>query len=337
MKFRRLCAFLMLLAGCRTGGDVSDIPKTTSKAEPFRQGRLIMGTLVEITIFDPGDADPEAACTAAYEEIVRVDELMSTYKRSSELSTINAYAAEKQMPLTEPTNHVLGRALHWATETKGAFDPTVGPMVSFWRLRQKVQIAPTAADVRRVLSQTGYDKVSHIPHARRVRFTQKDMRLDFGGLAKGYAVDKAAESLKQAGIRRAIVNAGGDLYAFGAPSAAGIQHPLRAGELIGAIRLENRAVATSGNYERFFEIKGKHYCHIFDPRTGWPVQGVVSVTVTAFTALDADALATAAFVLGAEKGIEFLNRVDDVEGLIITKKKGQQMKFHQTTGFKMQR
>ena len=108
MKFRRLCAFLMLLAGCRTGGDVSDIPKTTSKAEPFRQGRLIMGTLVEITIFDPGDADPEAACTAAYEEIVRVDELMSTYKRSSELSTI------KRMLRKNRCRSLNRRIMYWA-------------------------------------------------------------------------------------------------------------------------------------------------------------------------------------------------------------------------------
>ncbi len=148
------------------------------------------------------------------------------------------------------------------------------------------------------------------------------MALDFGGIAKGYSVDRAIEVLQGLGVERAIIDAAGNFYALGTPIGrerwqAGIRHPLRRDEIIATFPVADKGVATSGNYERFFEIDGRKYCHIIDPRTGRPVEGMLSATVVADTAMAADALSTAVFVLGEEKGMELIESLPGVEGMLM--------------------
>jgi thiamine biosynthesis lipoprotein len=149
------------------------------------------------------------------------------------------------------------------------------------------------------------------------------MAVDLGGVAKGYAVDKATEALRRNGILQGLINAGGDLYALGRPKEEdfwliGLQHPLKNKGMAGFIQVEDQAVATSGNYEKYFLIQGKKYTHIIDPRTGWPVKGMASVTVLADSVIKADALATAVFVMGVKEGLKLLNGLPGVEGVLIT-------------------
>jgi thiamine biosynthesis lipoprotein len=167
------------------------------------------------------------------------------------------------------------------------------------------------------------------------------MALDFGGIAKGYAVDRAVTVLEGLGVTNAIIDAGGNFYALGTPRnrehwRVGIRHPLRLDEVIARLPVSDEGVATSGNYERFFEIGGKKYCHIMDPRTGWPVQGVLSATIVADTAMAADALSTSAFVLGEEKGMRLIEELAGVEGMLIVQEKGspENLKIMVSSGLK---
>jgi thiamine biosynthesis lipoprotein len=151
------------------------------------------------------------------------------------------------------------------------------------------------------------------------------MSLDLGGIAKGYAVDRALAVLKSKGVSSAIIDAGGNFYAMGKPRnrecwVSGIRHPIRRDQIIARLAVTDCGVATSGNYERFVEIDGKKYCHIIDPRTGWPVEGMLSVTIVAETATAADALSTTVFVLGKEDGMDLIERLPGVEGMLLVQK-----------------
>jgi len=163
------------------------------------------------------------------------------------------------------------------------------------------------------------------------------MRIDVGGIAKGYAVDSAIRVLKEAGIQNALINAGGDIYGVGTPPGKeswriGIRHPRDRADLLGVIELKDKAVATSGDYENFFEVDGKRYCHIMDTRTARPVQGIMSVTILADTAVEADALATAIFPLGADKGMKLIESLEGVDGIIVTGSEADDMKIMMSSG-----
>jgi thiamine biosynthesis lipoprotein len=165
------------------------------------------------------------------------------------------------------------------------------------------------------------------------------MEIDLSAIAAGYAVDRAMQVLKDDGIRNALVNGGGEIYAIGFPSGRnawriGIRHPRKATELLGVIELNDETIATSGDYESFFESGGRRYSHIINPKTGWPVEGIMSVTILAKTTTEADALATALFPLGAEKGMKLIESLDDVECVMVTGKNEDDMKILMSSGIK---
>jgi thiamine biosynthesis lipoprotein ApbE len=172
-----------------------------------------------------------------------------------------------------------------------------------------------------------------------VKLASPGMQMDLGAITPGYAVDRAIQVLKNAGIRNALVNAGGEIYSIGFPPKRkawriGIRHPRKPGELLGVIELSERGVSTSGDYENFFEVDGRKYCHIIDPKTGRPVQGIMSVTVIAKNTTEADALSTALFPLGAEKGLRLVERLDGVDAIIVTGYKEDDMKILMSSGVK---
>jgi len=179
----------------------------------------------------------------------------------------------------------------------------------------------------------GYEKL--VLEGNWVRFKEKGMQIDLGGIAKGYAVDKAIEVLKKNGVRQALVNAGGDLYALGKTSQGekwgiGIQHPRQEGNIFAVIKVKDGAVATSGDYQRYFMLEGKRFAHIVNPMTGWTVQDVpMSVTIIAPDAVSADALATGVFVLGPEEGMKLIEGLGGIEGMIVS----EEMKIVTSSGW----
>ena len=284
------------------------------KVQPLKRSQMIMGTMVEITVIPPDDE----AIKAAFEEIKKVDVLMSTYKENSEVSILNR---EGENRLSAETLQVIREAINFSEITGGAFDITCRPLINLWKKAKKEKVIPSPEQIKEALSLVGYEKI--LLEGEMVRFKQKGMQIDLGGIAKGYAVDRAIEALRKNGIRRALVNAGGDLYALGSGPGGekwqvGIQDPRQENKLLGIIKVKDAGVATSGDYRRYFTIEGRRFSHIVDPKTGQTVQDVpMSVTVIAPDATTTDALATGVFVLGPHAGIELIESLPQVEGMIV--------------------
>jgi len=279
-----------------------------------------MGTTFTVTI--DAFTDAHRAAQAAFEEIRRIDRLLSTYKEESEISEVNRRAAKEPVAVGPDFWAVAAASSFYFDLSDGAFDPTVYPLMRAWGFKKREGRLPAPLEIEKILPLVDFGKIVLDDSSRTIGFQREGMGLDFGGIAKGYAVDRAIEVLKGLGVTRAIVDAGGNFYGLGTPVGrekwqAGIRHPFRLEEIIAQFPVSDAGVATSGNYERFFEIDGVKYCHIMDPRTGWPVPGMLSATVIADTAMAADALSTSVFVLGAEKGMNLIEGLPGVEGMLI--------------------
>ncbi len=285
------------------------------RSQPLTQTEMIMGTVVEITVIPP---DKEAI-QEAFDAIKEVDRLMSTYKSESEVSILNR---EGENYLSPQTIEVIQEADRFSEMTGGAFDITVRPLVNLWRNAKKEEKVPTPQAIEEAKSLVDYRKIE--VEEDLVRFQDSGMQIDLGGIAKGFAVDKAIEVLKKRGVKAALVNAGGDLFALGKRGLwkkwnIAIQHPRDQEETFLTIHISNMAVATSGDYRRYFTLKGQRFAHIVDPRTGGTVQDVpMSVTVVAPSGTTADALATSVFVLGPDEGMKLVESLSGVEGLIVS-------------------
>ncbi len=262
---------------------------TLRKPKFLTSTQIIMGTTIEISIY-PSD---EKALEEAFNEIKKVDKLMSTYKEDSEVSSLNR---QGEMEVSSETLEVIKKALEFSRITKGAFDITCKPLINLWKKARKEMKVPGEEEINKALSLVGYEKI--ILKGNLVSFKEKGMQIDLGGIAKGYAVDKAIEVLKKKGIKRALVNAGGDLYALGeSPKRGkwqiGIQDPRNQDKIFLVIKIKDKGVATSGDYRRYFTIEGKRYSHIVNPKTGQTVEDVPrSVPIVAPEATTADALDT---------------------------------------------
>ena len=285
------------------------------RLKPLKQTEMIMGTLIEITIIPAN----EKAIREAFEALNKVDGLMSTYKKDNEICILNR---EGKAQVSEETLEVVEAAIKFSNLTDGAFDITVRPLLDLWKKAKKEEKVPTEEEIEKAIFLVGWDKI--FIEGNQIRLEKKGMQIDLGGIAKGYAVDKAIEALKRNGIKRALVNAGGDLYALGkAPQqggwSIGIQDPRDEDKIIDIIKVEDKAVATSGDYRRYFTLEGKRFSHIVNPKTGLTVQDVpMSVTIVGPDGTTTDALSTGVFVLGPEEGMKLIESLPEVEGMIIS-------------------
>jgi thiamine biosynthesis lipoprotein len=286
----------------------------------YRMNRLLMGTLVQITVAGTSE-NAKAACQAVVDEIGRVENLTSFHKPSA-LTRLNERAGMGPTKTDPELLALLRKSLAIARRTHDAFDPTIGPISRLWHFSAGDPRLPSREEVAHALSQTGLDKVKIDAAAGTVTLLDKGMALDLGGIAKGYALDRAAAVFKRHGIHAALVNAGGDILALGMkgpdrPWRVGVQAPRKANSIIAAVELKDRVIVTSGDYERFFEKDGVRYHHILSPRTGYPAKGVRSVTVVSKDGVTADSLATAVFVMGVKKGLQEVESTAGVEALIV--------------------
>ncbi|MFH0795487.1 MAG: FAD:protein FMN transferase [Candidatus Omnitrophota bacterium] len=288
---------------------------------------LVMGTFCDLTFIPVPGTNPENIANAVFSRMRYLESLWSFYRPESEISRLNRKGKIKSSP---ETRSLLKKSQEISRISDGAFDITVAPLMSAWREAEK---SGKSSDLKPLLPLVGYQNLK-IEEDGTVWFTKKRMAVDLGGIGKGAAVDEAVFLLKSYGVKSGIVNLGGNLYAFGTGPhqgkwKVGIQNPRGEG-VIGAVLIKDRGVSTSGNYQRYFEIKGKRYSHILNPKTG-SLEGNYpeGVTVIASTALLADGLSTAFTVLGPEKGIKLAEDTPGVEALIIMP--GQI--FHTTKGF----
>lgn len=302
-------ALFLASIGCQSGDD-----------KLFKESQIVMGTVVEITVAHHSEEQSRTAIKEAMGEFKRIDELMSSYKPDSAISRVNQAGAAKTL-VGEEVFDLLHDAVVISAASNGTFDPTIWPVYRLWEFERGGKI-PIPETISMILPLVGYKNLSFDKKTYSVGFNVAGMGLDLGGIAKGWAVDRAMEKLVSRGIRSAIIDAGGDLRIIGARPGKdfwriGVQHPRDPGALIFTIELKDTAIVTSGDYERFFMADSVRYHHLLDPATGQPARSCQSVTVLATTATEADACATAAFVLGPAKGIAFLRSRPGVRGVII--------------------
>jgi thiamine biosynthesis lipoprotein len=295
---------------------------TPKEQELQRRAQFIMGTLVEITVRGVDTEKAQSAITSAFDEILRLENLMSTHIAHSGISQLNNLAGEESAFAVSPdVLTVIRRGIFWGNKSQGALDISIGPVSSLWSFDNDNPSIPNAKSLKEATHLVNFRKIT-IDESN-VHLKQQGMSLQLGAIAKGYAVDKAMKVLEKNGIRHGLINAGGDLIALGErkdglPWSIGLQHPRQPEKLSASFSLSGKAVATSGDYQKYFMQNGTRYHHILDPATGMPARGVISCTIIAETVMDADALATAVFVLGPEKGMALVDSVDGVEGMMIT-------------------
>jgi len=285
----------------------------------YEREEAIMGTRIAVQLWSEDPKQAVDAIDAVMADMHRTDELMSTYKPESQLSQVNAHAFERPVKVDPDIIDVVAKALEYSRLSDGAFDITYASVGYLYDYRQHVH--PSQAQIDAALPSVDYRQLKVDRKANTIRFLKKGMRIDLGGIAKGWAVDRGVEILRGLGIEHAMVNAGGDTRLLGdrlgKPWIVGIRDPRKDHAVVTRIPLQDEAISTSGDYERFFEEDGVRYHHILVPGTGKSPGLVRSVTVVGPTATRTDGLTKPIFILGVERGMEFVRRVKDVEAVIV--------------------
>lgn len=305
------------------------------QAEWHTDSQDIMGTRVSVTVWHEDSLQAKAALDIALEEMRRIDSLYSPYREDSDLSRLNRLAPRASktdpLPISEEMTLLLDKSLYYGKLTHGAFDITFGSLGRHYDYRAGHK--PSEEQRRQLLEAIDYRLVELNRDQRSVYFGHPKVYVDLGGIAKGYAVDRAVAALRKAGIRHASVSAGGDSRLLGdrrgRPWMVGIKNPRDPQAVAITLPLENGAISTSGDYERYFiGPEGERVHHILNPRTGSSATGIASVSVIGPNAFDTDALSTSVFVMGVERGLVLLESLGAYEGIIIT----SAGKVHYTAG-----
>ena len=313
--------FQLLLAA----GIAASLPALASlscgRESLVRESQIAMGTVVEITVSASSEREARAAIREAFEEMQRIDDLMSSHRPESVISQVNREGFGRRVVVGNEVFQVFRDAVAIGEGSGGAFDITLWHLSRLWGFEKEGKV-PSAGAIRSLVEHAGYRQVVLDEATLSVGLKNASVGIDLGGIAKGWAVDRAIARLRARGVRNAIVDAGGDLRVIGGRPGKGtwrigVQHPRESDRLLLTFDLSDTAIVTSGDYERFFTEGGVRYHHILDPATGMPAQGCQSVTVLAPTAAEADACATAAFVLGPERGLAFLRARPGVRGVIV--------------------
>jgi FAD:protein FMN transferase len=302
IRFRTLSAlFAALIIACSCSPEKPGIHKST---------RLVMGTFVDVSIVGAAEPAKEGAA-AAFDEMKRIEDLTSFHK-PSQLTAINDHSGQGPVKTDAEVLSIVAEALKASEQTGGAFDPTIGAVSRLWKFSGEGESRiPTEDEIKTALSKVGYSKVILDQANSTIELTEPGMALDLGGITKGHALNRCAIILKKLGISSALVNIGGDILALGGkepgkPWRIGVEDPRDKNAMVAVTELTDQVIFTSGDYERFIEMDGKRYHHILDPKTGYPAEGVRSVTVVGKPGETLQPFGTSAFVMGARKGLEFL-------------------------------
>ena len=282
-----------------------------------------MGNHFEISVVADNEAWAYERIDDGIYEIQRIEKLLTTFNEASETSVINSNAGIAPVKVCFETFSIIERSLRISQLTQGAFDISYGSIDKrLWNFDTEMKALPDEETAKRMVRLINYRNIILDKENSTVFLKEKGMRIGFGGIGKGYAAERARLILKQNGAESGIVNASGDLTAWGLqpngkPWTIGIANPNASNEIFSYIEVTGMAVATSGNYEKFVMINGKKYSHTIDPRTGLPVSGIKSVTVITLNAEIADAMATPIMVMGIKAGLNMINQMKDIEAIII--------------------
>ncbi|MCX5668555.1 MAG: FAD:protein FMN transferase [Candidatus Omnitrophica bacterium] len=308
---RYLIAFLILGWGITLiypVGRTNPLKYLLKTKQLYRDNRLLMGTIWEVT------SPNKQAGAIVFSEASRVEQLLSKYIQGSEISQLNRLG---KLKVSADTFYIIKKSQEFYHLSQGAFDITVAPLVDLWGFTNQEFQVPSDDQIHAALKLVGSDKIILHEKDNVVEFNVLGTRIDLGAIAKGFALDCAVKKLKENNINSCLINAGGQVYAlgdkFGQNWKIAIQGA-RKSEITGTLKLKNKSASTSGDYQQYFLIGNKRYCHILNPKTGYPAEsGIISVTVIADSGLEADALSTAIFILGKEKSKELAAKFSNLE------------------------
>ena len=288
-------------------------------AEWYGDARPLMGTEVSVWLWHEDEAEGRRLIDEVFAEASRINELMSTYIESSRISEVNRGAAQEPVYAGAELLNLVERALDISELTRGAFDITYDSVGQHYDFRERQR--PDESTIDEELERIDYRLVEVDRVASTIRFLREGVRINLGGIAKGYVVERGVDMLRVAGVEHAVVTAGGDSRMLGdrrgRPFVIGIRDPRRDGEVAISVPLENEAISTSGDYERYFDEDGIRYHHILKPSTGTPAEGVHSATVFGPDAVMTDALSTSVFVMGVDQGLRLVATLPDYESIVI--------------------
>ena len=298
---------------------------TMGQKESHTKVLLLMGSRFELTAISSDQDKAMKAIDLGIEEIKRIEKLISSWDTKSQTSEIIRNAGIKPVVVDQELFNLIRRSLKISKLTHGAFDISYASMDKIWRFDGEMTALPDSSAVAASVAKINYKNIILNPEKRSVFLKEKGMKIGFGAIGKGYAANKALDIMSKMNLTGALVNASGDLISWGKDEGdkdwkIGIVNPKQKGKIFSWLNINETALVTSGNYEKFVMINGERYSHIIDPRTGYPVKGLSSVSIICPNAELADALATSVFVMGKDKGIELINRLKGIECLLITDK-----------------
>ncbi|WP_452230096.1 FAD:protein FMN transferase [Lacinutrix sp. MEBiC02404] len=290
--------------------------------EVYSKTIKLMGSRFDISVVANSKEEGEAFINIAVEEITRIEQLISSWDENSQTSLINNQAGIKPIKVASELFQLIERALKISKLTNGAFDISYASMDKIWKFDGSMTAMPSEDIIKQSVDKVGYQNILLNHQEQTVFLKRKGMKIGFGAIGKGYAADKAKVILQSKGVKAGIINASGDLNAWGKQPnkkdwMVAIVNPLNKDKVFSWLPVNNQAVVTSGNYEKYVRLNGELYSHIIDPRTGYPSKGILSVSIFTKSAELADALATSVFVMGVEVGLDFINQLKGVECIIV--------------------
>jgi thiamine biosynthesis lipoprotein len=301
-------AIVLFLIGFFIARNMADEKKEVKRTQ------ILLGTIVDIQVRDADENKANDAITKAFAEIKRIDDLFTTYNEDSPVWQLN-HSNDSIITVDEEIYSLMFLCDSVWKKSDGCFDVALEPLIQSWGFDSKSPEVPNELEIKSVLLESNWNKIKLVNDGKVFRSTK--LGLNFGAIAKGYAVDKAVDVLQKSGIQSALANAGGEIKTIGDDWVVGVQHPREPNEIIRRIKLNGMSAATSGDYENYFEKDNVRYHHILNPKTGYPSRGLQSVTVIHKDNAFADGLATAVFVMGKEKGLELIETLSDTDAMII--------------------
>ncbi len=310
-----ISVLLLAIPGCRK--------------EEHQSYRFLMDSKAGIAIKDPvASEEAERIMEKAFDRMEELEKQLDRGTEGSDLWRINREAGNEPVEVENETFKLIEKGMEMGEKTGGAFDITIAPVVDLWGfydLQQEAASVPSPEEIEKKLPLVDYSLIELDRQNKEVFLPKEGMKIELGGIAKGYIVDEAARVLQEEGIQHAMVSGGGDIRLLGDknpegdPWTIGITRPGETGGHLARLLLSDVGIDTSGDYERVFEEEGEYYHHLLDPDTGYPAEDLSSVTAVSSDTMKADVISTAVFVLGAEKGMELLEDLEDTEGVIFTK------------------
>ena len=331
---KKLFISLILILILSTLFFISCSNKNNPSTAPISRTEIFMGTVVKITLYDSSD---ETILDKAFNRVSEIESLVSINESGTELDLVNEKAGIEPVKVSDTTFTIVEKALEYSQLSNGDFDLTVGPLVKLWSIGLEGEKVPTTSEINEVLPLVNYENVELDKENNTIYLKEKNMIIDLGSIAKGYAADEIAKILSANNVNSAIIDLGGNILAHGVKPTGdnwriGIQNPYKErGGIIGVLQVKNKTVVTSGIYERYIEEDGVRYHHLLNPHTGYPFDNnIAGVSIITDKSIDADALSTTVFAKGIEEGLKFVESLNNVDAIFISKDN----KVYTTSGVK---